>query len=163
MVWRDGPCSTYQVRKSFLESPTPTWSGSAGAIYPAVRRLERAGLLRSRKADRDGRGTRLYRITTAGRRALEAWLTPPLPDDAVGISSDPVRTRVLFLEVLPPARRRKFLDGVERQLDEHLAELREARRAVLASGEPSLALAARGALLVARARRRWLREVRESL
>ena len=45
VVWRDGPCTPYQVRKQFLDSPTPSWSGSAGTIYPLMRRLEDMGLV----------------------------------------------------------------------------------------------------------------------
>ena len=163
VVWRDGPCTPYQVRKQFLESPTPSWSGSAGTIYPLVRRLERLGLLASRDAERDRRGTRLYRVTAAGRRALKRWLAPPLPAAAIGPGVDPVRTRLLFLGLLSPSERREFLDVVERQLEEAVVALGAAVREARDRGDPIQALAARGGLRVARARRLWFREVRAEL
>jgi DNA-binding PadR family transcriptional regulator len=41
-----------------------------GTIYPALRRLERAGYVESEWATVGGRERRTYRLTTAGHRAL---------------------------------------------------------------------------------------------
>ena len=42
-----------------------------GTVYPALYRLEEAGLLTSRWQQVDGRRRRVYRLTRAGGRALE--------------------------------------------------------------------------------------------
>jgi PadR family transcriptional regulator, regulatory protein PadR len=42
-----------------------------GTLYPALHRLERAGLLASRWLEVNGRRRRVYRLTTKGHRALE--------------------------------------------------------------------------------------------
>jgi PadR family transcriptional regulator, regulatory protein PadR len=42
-----------------------------GTLYPALYRLEGAGLLASGWRDASGRRRRVYRLTRAGRRALE--------------------------------------------------------------------------------------------
>ena len=48
-----------------------------GTVYPALRRLERAGYLRSEWSTVGGRERRTYQLTAAGRRALSeersAW------------------------------------------------------------------------------------------
>src|SRR2546421_7596265 len=48
-----------------------------GTVYPALHRLERAGLLASRWSSTTGRRRRMYRLTSKGRRALDerrrAW------------------------------------------------------------------------------------------
>jgi PadR family transcriptional regulator PadR len=48
-----------------------------GTVYPALHRLERAGLLTSSWSTGQGRPRRTYRLTAAGRRALgterSAW------------------------------------------------------------------------------------------
>lgn len=48
-----------------------------GTLYPALHRLEEAGLLASRWAEVGGRRRRVYHLTTAGRRSLvgrrEEW------------------------------------------------------------------------------------------
>jgi transcriptional regulator len=41
-----------------------------GTLYPALHRLERAGLLSSRWADATGRRRRVYQLTRKGERAL---------------------------------------------------------------------------------------------
>jgi PadR family transcriptional regulator, regulatory protein PadR len=41
-----------------------------GTIYPALHRLERAGLLKGSWSHAGGRRRRVYRLTTPGRRAL---------------------------------------------------------------------------------------------
>ena len=46
-----------------------------GTVYPALHRLERAGLLTSSWSTDQGRPRRTYRLTAAGRRALGAERT----------------------------------------------------------------------------------------
>jgi PadR family transcriptional regulator PadR len=41
-----------------------------GSIYPALHRLERAGLLASKWSKQEGRKRRVYRLTTRGRKAI---------------------------------------------------------------------------------------------
>jgi DNA-binding PadR family transcriptional regulator len=56
-VLRRAPGSTaYAVRQVFHASASADWSGSAGAVYPAIERLKTAKLLTPRK-EKDGRGT----------------------------------------------------------------------------------------------------------
>jgi DNA-binding PadR family transcriptional regulator len=43
---------------------------SPGTLYPTLHRLEADGLLSSKQRVVDGRARRVYRVTTAGRRAL---------------------------------------------------------------------------------------------
>ncbi|HZE88705.1 MAG TPA: PadR family transcriptional regulator, partial [Verrucomicrobiae bacterium] len=47
VVWSEQPCTPYAIRRVFQTSPSPFWSGSAGAIYPLVERLETRGLVRA--------------------------------------------------------------------------------------------------------------------
>jgi PadR family transcriptional regulator, regulatory protein PadR len=44
-----------------------------GSLYPALHRLERAGLVSSVWDDTSGRRRRVYSLTRAGRRQLEGW------------------------------------------------------------------------------------------
>jgi len=46
-----------------------------GTVYPALHRLERAGLLTSGWSAAGGRKRRIYRLTRRGRRRLEASRT----------------------------------------------------------------------------------------
>jgi DNA-binding PadR family transcriptional regulator len=119
IVWSQGPCTAYAARRVFLDSPSPYWSGSAGAVYPLLVRLEDRGLVRARAHSLGLRASRRFGITPPGRRMLERWLGPPLPDWILGIPMDPLRTRMGFLGALPAqeqsARRERRLRGPCRQ------------------------------------------------
>lgn len=105
-----GTATSYAVAQSFERSPSEFWSGSAGAVYPLIKRLAARGLLEASAASA-GRRERLdYRITDAGRAALEAWLLDA--KRASGMGFDPLRTRLMHLHLVPPERRMTFLEEV---------------------------------------------------
>ena len=165
LVWLDGPCTPYSIRQHFLSSPTPGWSGSAGAIYPLVRRLQERGLLRSEKDGDDGRGARHYTISKEGRRALIEWLAPPkeAAPSEFALGADYLRTRMFFLEALPASRLPRFLKEVEEQLSEQVRRMEQEWRKRKNIADRFERLAARGALILSRARARWWNEVMETL
>jgi DNA-binding PadR family transcriptional regulator len=73
------PRSGYGLKKMFNASPASVYQPSAGALYPALRRLERRGLLRAENKVSSGRrALRLYHVTEAGRTAHLAWLCQPV-------------------------------------------------------------------------------------
>ena len=163
VVWQRGPCTAYVVRQEFLRSPSSHWSGSAGAIYPLLRRLEQSGLIRSRKrAWGSGRKVE-FSITERGLTTLRTWIGPPLPEWAGAPTMDPVRTRLSFLQLLDPEGRCRFLDDAEAILTREIAALRAQARTFDREAEPFEYLVLLGGLNEVEARRRWLREVRKAL
>jgi DNA-binding PadR family transcriptional regulator len=163
VIWQEGPCTAYTVRKRFMSSPSPQWSGSAGAIYPLVRRLEKKRLLASRILTGTKRGGRSYRLTSAGQRVLNDWIKPPLNPTVTGVPADPLRTRIGFLGALTPAERRSFiasaLQGNDAEIQATLLEIKESRK----ENDHWYLLAAQGALACLRARRTWLQAAARSL
>jgi DNA-binding PadR family transcriptional regulator len=67
-----GPIHGYAIVESLRERSDGTFDFPEGTVYPALYRLERQGLLRSRTQEVAGRPRRLYLLTAAGRRAMEA-------------------------------------------------------------------------------------------
>jgi DNA-binding PadR family transcriptional regulator len=114
IVLRAGACTPYAVRRAFGSSPSRFWSGSAGAVYPLVRRLERRRLIAARADRRDRRGRRLISVTPAGRRAFEAWLLDA--DRAADFGFDPLRTRLFYSDLVPAARLAPFLAAAAGQI-----------------------------------------------
>jgi len=153
------PCTAYRVRREFLDSPSPYWSGSAGAIYPLIERLRKGGLVTAGPRPVGPRRSRFYRLTPAGLDALRAWMRPPLPEVVIGVPSDPLRTRLGFLQALSARERRAFLEDATRRVAVHRraveAEVARKRRERDLYG----LLIARGAAAAMRARQAWLREV----
>ena len=163
LVWQSGPCSAYDVRVWLAKSPSTQWSASAGAIYPVLRRLEKRGLVSARAEKDNVRRRRLYKITQSGLGVLRNWVGPPMAPDAVTVSYDPLRSRARFLACLNPARREQWitaadesLAAVERNVADWHARLGDAagifERSMTRSGE-----------LDCKARRQWLRELRQAL
>ena len=110
LVSKGAPCTAYWIRRQFQLSPSSFYSGSAGAVYPAMRRLE-ARTLVTATTRRDGkRKGRDFRLTEKGRQVLKRWLMPPLPDEDIAFTHDPVRTRVYYLEALTASERQHFVD-----------------------------------------------------
>jgi DNA-binding PadR family transcriptional regulator len=157
-LWKHGPCTAYAVRKEMLESPSSHWSGSAGAIYPLLERLEDGGLVASRKTSRGDRQHWLYELTKSGRDCLTEWLSPPLGRDLISVAPDPLRTRVYFLGALSPRQRARFLAQARENLERHIEEL-----AAMPSVDEFDRLADRGAVRLTRARIAWLKEVERVL
>jgi DNA-binding PadR family transcriptional regulator len=163
LLWQLGPCTAYAIRKEFLTSPSPHWSGSAGAIYPLIERLEGQRLIRAADGAAGLRRSKRYSLTPVGRQALRRWLGPPLADATLGIPPDPLRTRMRFLGALPPGRKASLLTEAESRLRAHLARVEEECERYRRAGEPHAYLMARGAVRMLRARLDWIREVVEEL
>jgi PadR family transcriptional regulator AphA len=81
------PASGYDLKTVFDERIHYFWPAELSQVYPTLQRLERQGLLRSRKAPaKRGPRRRVYETTAAGHRALRQWLhaAPELGDERVG-------------------------------------------------------------------------------
>lgn len=74
-----GPAHGYAIIKTLRERTGEVLSLPEGTLYPALQRLQAAGLLSSSWSTVDGRRRRVYELTAAGREALErerfAWGT----------------------------------------------------------------------------------------
>ena len=66
----DDPAHGYAILARLRERSSGTFDLAEGTIYPALHRLERAGLLRSGWSDASGRRRRVYTLTRQGRTAL---------------------------------------------------------------------------------------------
>jgi DNA-binding PadR family transcriptional regulator len=163
LVSSEGPCTPYHVHHAVGSSPSPHWSGSAGAIYPLITRLERRGLIQTSTVRRGRRVGRLCRISPAGRRALLAWLGPPFPDWIAALPIDPLRTRLRFLGALPPQRRRQFVTAAREAVRQNVTMIRADCIRLAKGNDPFEHAMARGGLHVARARLAWLSEVAKML
>jgi PadR family transcriptional regulator PadR len=70
-VLEDGPRHGYAIMEVLRTGSGGRFDLPTGTIYPALHRLERAGLVQTSWAEAGGRRRRLYELTPAGRRALD--------------------------------------------------------------------------------------------
>ncbi len=92
------PCSGYDLRRLFQDTPIGSFSDSPGSIYPALRALARRGLVRSTiDASARLRPRQVYRVTAAGRAALVDWLREPVVGRQVLRDPDLFAAKLAFM------------------------------------------------------------------
>jgi PadR family transcriptional regulator PadR len=66
-----GPAHGYAIIEALHQRSGGTFDLPEGTVYPALHRLEQAGLLASKWSEETGRRRRVYELTRQGRAALE--------------------------------------------------------------------------------------------
>ena len=95
------PSSGYDLRKIFSSTSMGTYSDSPGAIYPALRRLEKQGLIRGTIEEGSGlRRRQLFRLSPKGAAELKRWIAAPVTREDVTRFSDQVLLRFAFSEAV---------------------------------------------------------------
>jgi PadR family transcriptional regulator, regulatory protein PadR len=67
-----GPRHGYAIMETLRAGSDGQFDLPTGTIYPALRRLERAGLVTGTWSEAGGRRRRVYELTLAGHRTLDA-------------------------------------------------------------------------------------------
>jgi DNA-binding PadR family transcriptional regulator len=158
-----GPCTAYTVRQEFVRSFSSHWTGSAGAIYPLLQRLERARLIRARDCEWGTRSKKEFTITAAGMETLRRWIGPPLPEWTAAPTVDPIRTRLTFFAAIPPARQRQFIAAAKENLSEQIGQLRALLSSLDEEHDRFDHLVTLGAVYELEGRQRWLAAVEKRL
>jgi DNA-binding PadR family transcriptional regulator len=68
------PRSGYEIKQLVDKSARFFWAASYGQIYPELKRLEDAGLIKGSDASQGARQRNVYKLTAKGRRAAEDWI-----------------------------------------------------------------------------------------
>ena len=71
------PRSGYEIKAVVDTSTRFFWAASYGQIYPELKRLSEAGLVKGIDAPTGGRRRTVYEITADGEEELKAWLRQP--------------------------------------------------------------------------------------
>ena len=148
-----GQQTTFQVRRAFAESVSLEWKGSAGGVYPAVRRLEQDGLILASDPT-GGRKARTLSLTEMGREALKAWASDPLAGTSVG--ADPFRLRSGIWLLLPQAERETLFAELDAEIIRQIAQL----EGLLSAVDPVESIRLELALDLQRARLTFVRKWR---
>ena len=107
LVLRQQPVKPYQLHKIYENSPISSINASKGQVYPAIRRLKERGLIESKKVEGDGRNPETLVATDAGVEAVRRWVNDI--EDSHIVLDDPLRTRLLSLELLGPQERLEWV------------------------------------------------------
>ena len=120
------PASGYDLRKFFVSTPMKSFSDSPGAIYPALRRLENRGLIRSQVQARAGlRQRRLFRVTPAGHAELKRWASLEITKTEIVSDLKELMLRFSFMDqVLGRDASARFLKSLIAELNAYVPTLR---------------------------------------
>lgn len=121
------PSSGYDLRKVFSSTSMKTYSDSPGAIYPALRRLERDGLIRGTVEEGSGlRRRQIFRLTAKGVSELKKWIALPITREDVGSGLKTIMLRFAFSETVMGADASvELLKSLQSALTPYLQHLRE--------------------------------------
>lgn len=125
------PMSGYDLRKVFASTAMGSFSDSPGAIYPALGRLEKRGLVKGTVEESTSlRKRRVFKVTAKGATALKAWLKRPVTQDDVMRRIGELMLRFAFMdEALGAERTTEFLREYAERLSEYLPGLKEFHKA----------------------------------
>jgi DNA-binding PadR family transcriptional regulator len=125
----EAPLHGYALRKRLSVRLGGLRVVSFGSLYPALRRLTRAGLITVEEPPDDGawsrRGRRVYRITAEGKERFAELLADAGPE---AFDDDGFGVHLAFFSRTPAETRMRILEGRRRAVEER----REGLRAVLA-------------------------------
>jgi DNA-binding PadR family transcriptional regulator len=121
LVARAEPITAYQIAKVYEESPVSNFNTSKGKIYPMIRRLREAGLLRAKSVRGDARGTELLETTKKGRQAIRAWVKSIRPTHL--LPEDPLRTKVQSFDLLTREERIEWISELKVELLKKLEDV----------------------------------------
>ncbi len=129
------PSSGYDLRKIFSSTSMKTYSGSPGAIYPALRRLQKQGLIRGTVEEGSGlRRRQIFRLTPKGLAELKEWITLPITREDLSSGLKAVMLRFAFSEIaVGAAASVGILKSLESELQPHLQHLHEQLQAMKAA------------------------------
>jgi DNA-binding PadR family transcriptional regulator len=126
------PQSGYDLKKVFETTPMGHFSSSPGAIYPALKGLEKKGWVRGEPDKMDSLRPRVvYSLTGEGEAILRAELEKPVTHEDLIWHFDQVMLRFAFIERLGSEHALRFLTEFRDQSDayvRHLEGLRDEMR-----------------------------------
>lgn len=158
------PMSGYDLTRLFGETPLSLFSESPGAIYPALRRLEAAGLIRGRVIQGGSlRPRKDFSLTARGRGRLETWLRAPTDPNDVRKRPAELTLRFSFMDqYVDSGVIGAFLDSYIQEHEMFRTELIAYRNAIKRKLSQSGQLALGLELTEVNARIRWARRALSS-
>jgi DNA-binding PadR family transcriptional regulator len=126
------PSSGYDLRKVFSSTSMKTYSGSPGAIYPALRRLQEQNLIRGTVEKRSGlRQREVFRLTSKGLAQLKQWITRPVTVDDLVWGPHEIMLRFAFAHTAAgPSAALRLLKSLQAALKIHVAALHKELQAI---------------------------------
>jgi PadR family transcriptional regulator, regulatory protein AphA len=139
------PMTGYDLSRSYKRALQQIWYAPLGQIYPSLRQMQRAGLLRvAVKVQQHRPNRKIYSLTPEGRRLLIEWLGEPA--ELPRMHHEFIH-KLFLLRNVAVAERATLVDSYAERSTEWAADLRRAERALETSLQGPNAESARFQLL----------------
>jgi DNA-binding PadR family transcriptional regulator len=150
--------SGYDLMNVFEATALGSYSSSPGAIYPALRRLEKRGLVEG-EVDRTQalRPKKIFRPTAEGEITLRGWLKREITRDDIRRGLDELMLRFAFHSLVEAEDTCGFLRGLAARVDVYVAELVAQRKLFPADAPPHGRIAFEFGIEQYRSYARWAR------
>lgn len=124
---QEQPLSGYDLRKIFASTPMTYFSNSPGAIYPALVRLKKRGLITSRVEGKSSlRRRRVFKLAPGGLNELKSWLRTPATREDVIWGMDIAALKFSFMSrTLESDEIVRYLENFETELASYITVLRD--------------------------------------
>lgn len=160
-----GKAAGYDLVRIFADTPMRQYSAGLGSVYPALRRLEQRGVVRSAADGSSGkRRRRVYSLTRAGRRLFTDWLHEEVSADEVETD---VRTSLLRFSFMQghcsTQQVLRYLSSFETEMRRYLKDLEQRQRAFHEMGAAHAFFALDNGIRALRAHIRWAQATRTAL
>lgn len=116
------PVSGYGILKALKELSPGNFSSSPGTIYPALKRLQRFGLVKESASAKASK--KLFELSSRGQVFLIAWLLDPISVDDVRRRKEELLLRFTFMDELVSQNEKKhFLTSFQQQSKNYLQKV----------------------------------------
>lgn len=116
------PQSGYSIRKQFETTALGNYSSSPGAIYPALKRLQKLELVI--RTTVEGSSKTRFSCTAKGQNTLKSWFLKPITIEDVAKKSDELLLRFAFMDnLLTTEQTVQFLQSFRDSLKTYIKEL----------------------------------------
>jgi PadR family transcriptional regulator AphA len=134
------PASGYDLRKIFAATSMKSYSDSPGAIYPALNRLEKQGLICGTIEQGSGmRRRQIFRVSAKGLAELQLWITHPVTREDLVRGQQEIMLRFAFSEnAVGSSAAMELLQSLQTALKPYLQALHE-ELGTLGAGMPTSA------------------------
>ncbi|MBT8305721.1 MAG: PadR family transcriptional regulator [Maribacter sp.] len=117
------PLTGYGIRKQFETTAIGNYSSSPGAVYPALDRLKKSGLVI--KSLLKNQNKEKFSCTPKGKDTLKKWLLQPVEINDIAKNLDELLLKFAFMDkLLTKGQKLDFLKSFQNQLKIYLEELK---------------------------------------
>jgi len=117
----NGEKTGYQIKKLMEISTGYIFNTSLGSIYPAFKKLEKAGMVKMQLTVSNGKAKKIYSITSTGRDYFEDWLEEDINIPKV---KDEALLKMFFFNSLSNDKRKDRIVSFIDELKERINELK---------------------------------------